>query len=288
MGLFVRGREERTPLYPDFLGIGAQKAGTTWLSHNLQAHPQIWMPKEKELHYFDEKIELEGGLWSRLRGNQPADKRWRRQVGTRFKQTRKKMSMQDLAWDIRYFFKSPDDQWYAFLFEQGKGRVTGEITPDYSILDSDMIAHVHELMPQAKIIFMMRNPVERPWSLMDMGFRARGRSLEEASARRLYRRFDGERVRLMTDYLRTLENWGSFYPEDRIFVGFLEDVHFFPEELLGRLYDFLGVDPSFKHKVIRRKVHSGYQSTIPRKFAVYLARAYFTKLQELQECFEGY
>ena len=43
--------------YPDFVGIGAQKAGTTWLGHNLQLHPEIWMPKIKELHYFNERID---------------------------------------------------------------------------------------------------------------------------------------------------------------------------------------------------------------------------------------
>ena len=43
-------------MYPDFLGIGAQKAGTTWLGRNLQAHPEVWMPRVKEVHYFDEKI----------------------------------------------------------------------------------------------------------------------------------------------------------------------------------------------------------------------------------------
>jgi hypothetical protein len=30
--------------FPDFLGIGAQKAGTTWLHHNLRSHPDIWPP----------------------------------------------------------------------------------------------------------------------------------------------------------------------------------------------------------------------------------------------------
>src|SRR5215217_5638753 len=126
-------------MFPDFIGIGAQKAGTTWLHRNLQAHPQIWMPKEKELHYFDEKIKQRGGFWSRLLGSRPADKRWRRQLGARFKWF--KVSRQDIAWDLRYFFKRPSDEWYASLFEQGKGRVTGEATPDYSILESDTIAH---------------------------------------------------------------------------------------------------------------------------------------------------
>src|SRR5204862_8294166 len=35
-----------------FLGIGAQKAGTTWLYEMLRLTPEVWMPPVKELHYF--------------------------------------------------------------------------------------------------------------------------------------------------------------------------------------------------------------------------------------------
>lgn len=38
---------------PDFLIIGAQKSGTTYLYHQLHSHPDIFMPKQKELHFFD-------------------------------------------------------------------------------------------------------------------------------------------------------------------------------------------------------------------------------------------
>ena len=84
-------------MFPDFIGIGAQKAGTTWLHRNLQAHPGIWMPKEKELHYFDEKITQEGGLLGRLRGDSPADKRWRRQARSRFRRLQTAPFAQDLG-----------------------------------------------------------------------------------------------------------------------------------------------------------------------------------------------
>ena len=39
--------------FPNFLGIGAQKAGTTWLYKNLRKHPQLYLPETKEIHYFD-------------------------------------------------------------------------------------------------------------------------------------------------------------------------------------------------------------------------------------------
>ena len=38
---------------PDFLGIGAQKSGTSWLYENLKTHPELYLPDQKELHYFD-------------------------------------------------------------------------------------------------------------------------------------------------------------------------------------------------------------------------------------------
>jgi hypothetical protein len=283
-----RSRREIGLAFPDFIGIGAQKAGTTWLHRNLQAHPQIWMPKEKELHYFDEKMKQRGGLWSRLLEGQPVDRRWRRQIGVRFKRVPRKVSWQDIAWDLRYFFKRPSDVWYASLFEQGKGRLTGEATPDYAILETDTIAHVHELMPQAKVVFMMRSPLERPWSAMDMRLRLRGQSVSEVKDRKFYRRFDNRGSRLRTDYLRTLENWGAFYPEEQIFVGFLEDMHFFPRELLESLFRFLCVDPSVKYGNITRKIHPGLQDTIPTRFATHLARTYQEEIARLSERFGGY
>jgi len=268
--------------------IGAQKAGTTWLQRNLQAHPDIWMPEIKELHYFDEKIRLEGGLLSRLRNDGLADARWRRQIRGRLKKAPSKFSLQDAAWDLKYFLGKPDDAWYASLFERGRDKVTGETTPDYSVLPPKTIAHVHDIMPDAKIIFMMRSPIERPWSAMDMRFRTSGGTLEEVRDRKLYRQFDRKRMRQMTDYLRTLENWGSFYPEGQIFVGFLEDVHFFPEELLERLYGFLGIDVTVRSEALRYKVHSSSQSTMPTRFAVHLARSYQEEIEALAERFGGY
>ena len=39
---------------PDFLCVGAQKAGTSWLYRQLEPHPDFWMPPVKEFHYLDQ------------------------------------------------------------------------------------------------------------------------------------------------------------------------------------------------------------------------------------------
>jgi hypothetical protein len=281
------------PCLPDFIGIGAQKAGTTWLSHNLQLHPDIWMPRNKELHYFDDRIKDPKNpvsrLYSRITGKGQVDRRWRRQVKGRLRSYWNRLPGQDLLWDLRYYAGAPGDGWYASLFEPGRGKVKGEITPAYSTLALDEVAHVHEVVPEAKIILMLRNPIERAWSQFVMRLDRSGkRDLGLTRYNKLLRNVDREGSRSRTDYLRALENWTTFYPEERIFVGFLEDIHFYPEELLGNVYRFLGVDATFKPQGIDEKVHARSAGRMLAKSAVYLAHSYREEISRLDEHFGGY
>lgn len=230
-------------MFPDFIGIGAQKAGTTWLYHNLCHHLEIWMPN-KELHYFDRRINREDGT----------------------------------------------DEWYAAKFEPGRGRVTGEITPAYSILDRDMIAHISAIMPRTKIIFSMRNPLERIWSQASMHFDTRyEKAADAATEDELVRFLDHTHVpRAQSNYLKTLENWQKFYPAERIFIVFMEDIHFHPERLMQNLYGFLGVNPIVEWNVARHKVHSRGSSRMRTAFAARLARIYCDQLETLNGMFGGY
>jgi hypothetical protein len=196
-------------MYPDFIGIGAQKAGTTWLYHNLRNHPQIWIPR-KEVHYFDQRIkDTDFSVRSKILGKSEADKKWRNQVSHWTKVHLRNFSLPGLWWVYKFYMRPPNDEWYASIFEPRRGRIAGEITPNYSVLGKDVIAHVHELMPEAKIIFMMRNPIERAWSQAVMYFdKIEKQPLETVSAKQ-FRKFRRNQSSLLTDYTRTLENWGS-------------------------------------------------------------------------------
>ena len=50
----------------DFLGVGVQKGGTTWLYHQLARHPQIAFPRGKEVHYWDTVPSPDADQWARL------------------------------------------------------------------------------------------------------------------------------------------------------------------------------------------------------------------------------
>jgi hypothetical protein len=252
------------------------------------------VPEIKEVHYFDDRIGDPANAVSRLRrkvfGDASLDRRWRRLVKTQAGRHLKGFSWRELSWDLRYFLGTPGDGWYASLFEGGGDRVTGEITPAYSTLGPEVVSRIHGLMPEARIIFMMRNPIERAWSQATGRFHRSNEQNDEEATRRakLRRHFDSERSRLRTYYLRTLENWGASDPEEQIFVGFLEDVHLFPDRLLGELYDFLGVDPSFQPPGMEQRVHVRSVDRVPAEPMAYLARLYREEIEGLGERFGSY
>jgi hypothetical protein len=251
------------------------------------------MPGIKELHYFNERINDPRNpisrLYGKITGEGTVNRRWRRQVKSRLRRQWRRFSREEFLWDLRYYAGAPNDGWYASLFEPGAEKVKGEITPAYSTLGRDGVARVHDLLPEAKLIFMMRNPIERAWSQLVMRLDKSGkRDTNSVPYERLRRSFEKEGSRARTDYLRTLENWGAFYPEERIFVGFLEDIHFYPGELLGAVYRFLGVDASFRPRGVGQKVHARSAGRMTAGAAVYLAGLYREELARLNEHFGGY
>jgi hypothetical protein len=201
----------------------------------------------------------------------------------------RKPSGRDLVWNFNYYMRPYNDRWYGSVFEPKDGKVAGEITPAYSALDRERVAHVHELVPEAKIIFMMRNPIERAWSQTVMSFdKVEKGSFSSVSEEELFKRIGRNSTYKLSNYLRTFENWGAFYPAERFFVGFLEDSHFLPVELLRSMYSFLGVDPSFEPPLTEKKIHARSAGTMPTKVAVHLAHNFREEISRLEERFGGY
>jgi hypothetical protein len=171
----------------------------------------------------------------------------------------------------------------------------GEITPQYSILDEEGVARIHSLMPNARILFLMRNPIERVyaasvWRLHMLIARnlLKGQTVEAATEEQLFEGFDYPEVRAETDYIQILKKWQRFYPEDQIFVGFIEDVNLHPIRLLRHVYRFLGVDPSYAQEAKKGKVNARSPKQMPASAATHLARRYHEDLELLSERFGGY
>jgi hypothetical protein len=218
---------------PDFLCIGAQKAGTKWLYDQLAAHPATWMPLVKELHYFDRRFRperMQAALEGRKRRrNRPLDDRDRA----------------FLEHAVTYVGDTVDFVWYRQLFAPKGDHVSGDITPAYSILSGDMVAAINRGLPGIKIVFLVRDPIQRLWSQLAMGIRGRsgavGTSLDDLPALReiiISPLFAGRSFPALT-----ARTWRQEFGHERVFIGFFDDLQERPAWLRARIFEFVGIAP---------------------------------------------
>lgn len=260
---------------PNFIGIGGQRAGSTWLYHALSAHPRIWMTPRKEIHYFDRS-----SGWKDPKLHQMRQKHMAQRMG--------RSRLEVWLWFRRYARMPRDDRWYKALFRPGRGQISGEVTPDYYVMDEERVAHVHDFLPEAKLLFSMRNPIERTWSHALLDLKRKGLNPEEMSAADVREWFDRGYVRKRSEYPRALERWSGFYPKERFFIIFMEDIHFHTFDLCSEIYQFLGVNPKVAPERLLKKINARSQGSMPAWAAKHLALSYHESLQSLSESFGGY
>lgn len=208
-----------TPVrYPDFLGIGAPRSATTWLHHWLSQHPDICMSKTKEIHFFDE---LKTGPF---------------EYGIKVKPRRKE------ALDLN---DAGNWRWYASFFRNCGQRIAGEITPNYCAISEERIGEIKRRIPHLKLIFLMRNPITRAWSGVrkELWRRYEMRPQEVPQEETLVQLAMQPTVLSWGEYRSTIENWESHYAGQILYL-FYDDVVASPSGVLGRVCEFLGVDPA--------------------------------------------
>jgi hypothetical protein len=209
---------------PDFLCIGAHKAGTTWLYQQLDSHPDFWMPPVKELHYFDQLSRVQRAAHPRCR-----DERDRR-----FLDRLKSLSAE----------AGIDLENYGRLFEPKVSLVSGDISPNYSTLNNKVVQQVVGYFRNLKVIFLARDPVERVWSHLSMEVHYRQiepfdvTNIDEVN-RNLLRR-----GMLLRSYpSAVVARWKRYVDPEQFRVYFFDDLQRDPAELRRSILRFLGADP---------------------------------------------
>ena len=194
--LFFRLRpDKRTTHQPDFLGIGGQKCGTTWLDSMLRHHPDIGLPRRKEVHFFD------GNFWRGL-------------------------------------------DWYRFQFRGLEKKIRGEFTPAYSILPVSLIREVAALNPAMRLVLVVRHPVERAWSHVEMGMiRNRRRTVSQVAEADLLRQIESPGVLDRSRFSTILGNWLEVFPATQLHIEIFENIEREPKALLTRVLAHIGADP---------------------------------------------
>ena len=210
---------------PDFLCVGAQKGGTSWLYGQLERHPDFWMPPVKELHYLNSL--------TRTRRFHPP--RCRDQRDASFLDSMKNLSA------LSYI----DLEKYGQLFEHKGSLVSGDISPAYSTVSDEIIQRVVNSFPKLKVIFLARDPVERAWSQLSMGIRLGMISPFDATdAEEVVRNLLNPGVLLRSYPSKIVARWKRYVHPEFFRIYFFDDLEKNPAELRRSILSFLGADPN--------------------------------------------
>lgn len=218
-------------LLPNFLIIGAQKAGTTALFYALSKHPQVFTSAVKEPRYFADEVKALADA-----------------AGPGDDETTMTSSLEE----------------YETLFAgAGAAIARGEASPAY-LYDAEAPAKIAQLIPDAKLIAILRNPVERAYSnflyLIREGreplhdFRA---ALAEEEKRRASGWSTAWLYRDKGFYGRQLERYREHFDRSQLHCILYEDYNEEPESTVKDVYRFLGVDDTFTQDLSIRLNVSG-------------------------------
>ena len=208
-------------MLPNFLLIGAAKSGTTSLYHCLRQHPDVFMPEVKEPRFFayvDDPPAMVG----------PGDQASNEAAGAVYR-------MQD----------------YADLFEGTTESAVGEASVNY-LYSETAPRRIHETIPDAHLIAVLRNPIERAYShylhLVRSG-REELRDFQRALAAEPERRRLGWEwswhYTQMGFYHAQLARYLQYFDRDQLSVYLFEEFRADPVAIAQDMYRVLGVDDHF-------------------------------------------
>jgi hypothetical protein len=232
-------------VFPDFLCIGAQKAGTTWLYDNLRQQPGIWLPPIKELHFLDHPSPpIAKRLFAKRRYHALARANARSAAADWIRGSGDFESLK-IAWRLAFAERSLDS--YTSVFPARPDLVRGEICPGYAHLPPEVIRSLAERNPRLKVIYLLRDPIDRAWSSVAMHFRKQGRqtiikeTIGEPERAQLLNRIDSPAFLSHCKYDENISNWLRYLPQDQVYFGFFERIETDPLQCLADILVFLGI-----------------------------------------------
>lgn len=231
------------------LGVGAQKAGTSWL-HGYIGGDQNFRKgfvTAKEFHVWDRKdLEL-------LR----ADRRQFRKANNS-----EKFALTLMEKVGHFYF-----QYFRYLLR--KGGIAADITPSYAGLSAERFRNIRQGFAQIdidmKCVFLMRDPVDRCLSAFNMNRRLSKPGRPRESVRRdvevdqaFEEYFTSEHCRMRTTYGDTIARLEAGFSSNQTKVELYETI--FEPDALSELSTFLGI--SFRPEVASQRVNDGAEKVI--------------------------
>jgi len=275
------------------LGIGPTKTGSSWLYAVLKNHPDVQMPPVKEINYFSLRgtIGENFGWWTRFFQKRAEKKVHLQAVKGRYRQHKKKVkegkfNLEELKWDLKFFLGRTKESWYLKLFSDRV--ITGDISPRYFFIREEDIKLAARLVPDAKVIIGLRDPIERVWSNAKMlHMKQKGFKHADEVEERIFRDdFTFVFEEKWNDYVGRIEMWKKYFPLENIFIYFFEELQEDSIQLFKRICDFLELElnESRSHK---RYFNKGIEASIPDKYMPQLIEQNLPLIKQMATYFDS-
>jgi hypothetical protein len=230
--------------WPNFLIIGAQKGGTTVFESYIEQHPEMFVADRKELNFFAFE-----GQQEYFKG--PFD-------------------------DVANRFIVSEKEAYLKYFQKANHKAIGESSVIY-LYHPEAPARIKHHIPQAKLIAILRNPIDRAFSAfmhLKRDQRETAATFEEALALEPERIRQGWETlyfyRQVGKYAEQLERYFRLFDRKQIKVFLYDELKDEPQKVIREAFEFLNVSTDFQPDMSFERNASG----LPR---VQMLNDFFTK-----------
>lgn len=177
-------------------------------------------------------------------------------------------------------------EWYRAQFAAAPGgTIPGDITPAYAMLDARQVEDVFRHFPDVRVIYLMRNPIDRAWSGALHYLKIADMSVEETSDDWFLDVIRSQGSILRGDHERTLRIWTAVFPRERVLVDEFEALKREPRAVLGRVAAHLGIDTTpfdtLAEESLKAPVHEGYGTPIRSSLKPALHDLYQERVESL-------
>lgn len=224
------------------LCIGAPRSGTTWLYSNIRKTENIFVPCVKEVRFFLGARSPEG-------------------VRTTYENRVNEYTSEEDSIFLEKWLSVQTGDTAAYLdamLNTSRKKIAMDISPIYCIASQKQVQKIRKVVgDNTKILYFLRNPVDREYSQANLHFHMHGSWKTETAPLANYLELlqEGSQVR-RSDYLNVLDTWTKNFGEDNVHTVFYDDLRSNPALTFEKVLKFLEVnetglvnDPSVENKV---------------------------------------
>ncbi len=211
---------------PNFLIFGVQKAGTTSIYDYLRQHPQVYVSPRKETDFLGCEP-LAESVAAALPDSERLTRGGRKRI----------LTLKD----------------YQSLFDGASNEVAiGEASPNYLFLHEKVVPQIQKHVPDAKLIAVLRNPVDRAYSDYLMHVREVIGN-QKSLAQQVQSSPKSSHTLLKGRYYEGVKHFLEAFGPDQVKIFLYDDLQADSDRFMQQLYDFIGVDSTFKANTKQRQ-----------------------------------